>query len=143
MPGLFKLKENQSLARLYEPTQTILLLVWKQNSSNLYHFYIFRKEQNEAEAAYLSKTNTFKNVSVDSPLSVSTTRLAFEITIGQVSTSNITVYNRGSIAFQFEWLRVDRPNPLQVFHVISNTIINSAKMRMMELQDSFSLLLKE
>lgn len=48
-----------------------------------------------------------------SHLILSTRRLTFEITIGQVSCSNITVYNHTSIAYQFEWVKIERPNPLK------------------------------
>lgn len=42
----------------------------------------------------------------------STSRLFFEVNLNQISTSIVTIHNRGTVAIHFEWVQVKRPNPL-------------------------------
>nr|KAJ3418507.1 Iron-sulfur assembly protein 1 [Polyrhizophydium stewartii] len=41
-------------------------------------------------------------------------RLFFQVTLGEVSSSILTVHNRGTVSIHFEWVPVPHPNPLQV-----------------------------
>ncbi|KAJ3259213.1 hypothetical protein HK103_002860 [Boothiomyces macroporosus] len=45
-------------------------------------------------------------------LEISSTRLFFEVELNHISTSILTVHNRGSYAVHFEWAPVKRENPL-------------------------------
>ncbi|KAI8928440.1 MYCBP-associated protein family-domain-containing protein [Entophlyctis helioformis] len=47
-------------------------------------------------------------------LMFSAKRLFFQVTLGEVSSSILTVHNRGTVAVRFEWVPVQRPNPLKV-----------------------------
>ncbi|KAJ3155856.1 hypothetical protein HDU89_005414 [Geranomyces variabilis] len=47
-------------------------------------------------------------------LMLAVNRLAFRVVLDQVDTSVLTVYNRGSTACEFEWVKIQRPNPLGV-----------------------------
>lgn len=47
-------------------------------------------------------------------------RLSFEETLNSVSTSVLTVYNTGSLACHFEWVKQPRPNPLGVSKIYDN-----------------------
>ncbi|KAL2918826.1 hypothetical protein HK105_201660 [Polyrhizophydium stewartii] len=40
-------------------------------------------------------------------------RLFFQVTLGEVSSSILTVHNRGTVSIHFEWVPVPHPNPLQ------------------------------
>ncbi|KAJ3150782.1 hypothetical protein HDU86_006291 [Geranomyces michiganensis] len=48
-------------------------------------------------------------------LMLAVNRLAFRVVLDQVDTSVLTVYNRGSTACKFEWVKIQRPNPLGIF----------------------------
>jgi hypothetical protein len=45
-------------------------------------------------------------------LVASTKRLYYEVVVGLISTSVITIYNQGSVAIHFEWTPVKKKNPL-------------------------------
>jgi hypothetical protein len=45
-------------------------------------------------------------------LVASTKRLFYEVVVGQISTSVMTIYNQGSVAIHFEWTPVKKKNPL-------------------------------
>jgi hypothetical protein len=44
----------------------------------------------------------------------SANRLFFEVALNQISTSIITIHNRGSVTVHFEWVREKKPNHLNV-----------------------------
>ncbi|KAJ3320756.1 hypothetical protein HDV06_005049 [Boothiomyces sp. JEL0866] len=49
-------------------------------------------------------------------LEISSTRLFFEVELNRISTSILTVHNRGTCAVHFEWAPVRRDNPLNTKH---------------------------
>ncbi|KAI8903941.1 MYCBP-associated protein family-domain-containing protein [Powellomyces hirtus] len=54
-------------------------------------------------------------------LTLATNRLSFQVVLKEVSVSVLTVYNCGSTACEFEWVKMERPNPLKVSAIYEPT----------------------
>ncbi|KAJ3276032.1 hypothetical protein HDV01_006202 [Terramyces sp. JEL0728] len=55
-------------------------------------------------------------------LEISSKRLFFEVELNRISTSILTVHNRGTYSVHFEWAPVKRDNPLKVLSSLFKTI---------------------
>lgn len=88
-----------------------------EKSTKLAHSFLNRLEKLQIVIPEMpiNQEDPINDTSDLSPVILSSTnRLVFEIAIKLTASSVVTLYNRGNIAVHFEWILIDKPNPLNV-----------------------------
>lgn len=70
--------------------------------------------EGEVQEPLVSSAQTIEPDLKGMHLLASASRLFFEVPLNQISTSVITIHNRGTVSLYFEWVREHKPNPLHV-----------------------------